>query len=243
MLFDEIKNIQSRSLRKTVEAILLAADEEFWIVPCSGTGKHHPAEDQGEAGLIRHLVKAVYVGGQEARRKRFSDYEYDATIAAIIIHDIKKNGDPWGSSTDFKHGILGADFIKKFYFKDKTLKKIITDAVRYHMAPWNTTIDNERLYKVFSNNQEKMFSGEEMNKEIEERIRGCFPTRVEKAVQDADYWASREGMSFFPSLSVMPDMNKEKDLRKHDSPEEWAQEILGFNDLMQLYKDPSRGEK
>lgn len=235
-LYKRIDVIQSKSLRKTVKDILYSVDEKFWTSPCSGSGMFHPAEDQGEAGLVRHLVKATHVFEYEAERQRFEDYEFDAGMAATILHDTKKNGEIWGTETDFTHGIIGYDFIKKFYFSDKTIKKMVMNAVRYHMAPWNTTIPNAKRFLGIKNKKTDIFSYEELVKELEERTRGLFPSRVEKAVQDADYWASREQMSFYPGKTIMPDVNKAEGHRRHDSPEEWVQEILGFNKLMMFYK-------
>lgn len=236
-LYKRIDSIQSKSLRKTVSNILYAADEKFWTDPCSGSGIYHPAEDQGEAGLVRHLVKATYVFEQEARRQRFEDYEFDAGMSATILHDIKKNGEVWGKETDFTHGIIGANFIKKFYFGDKTVKKMVMSGVRYHMAPWNTTIPNAKRFWGAEHKNANIFTYEELLKELAERNRGLCPSRMEKAVQDADYWASRENMSFYPGKTIMPDTNKAEGHRKHDAPEEWVQEILGFNKLMMHYRN------
>jgi len=235
-LYKRIDSIQSKSLRKTVRNILSSVDEKFWTDPCSGSGMYHPAEDQGIAGLVRHLVKATYVFEYEARRQKFEDYEFDAGMAATILHDIKKNGETWGTETDYTHGITGSDFIKKFYFSDKTIKKMVMNGVRYHMAPWNTTIPNAKRFKGIKHKEAKLFTYNEMMQELEERTRGLFPSRTEKAVQDADYWASREYMSFYPGKMIMPDVNKAEGYRKHDAPEEWVQEMLAFNKLMMYYK-------
>jgi len=231
LLSEEIKLIESRSVRQFTEKALKAADENFWKVPCSSSGRFHPPEDNGEQGLVRHVKKAVYVGTQYARREKFEGYEHDAMVSAIILHDIKKNGEPWGKDTDYRHGIIAANYLGNFSLRDNTLKKIITDAVRYHMAPWNTTIDNERLYKMLAKNKDVIFTAEEMYLEVEERLRGKSPTRVEAAVQNADYWASREGMSFIPGYTIMPDTNRKKELCRHDSPEQWLKGIMELNGM------------
>ena len=235
-LYNRIEVIQSRSLKKTLTEILNNTDEGFWIAPCSNSGRFHPAEDQGEEGLIRHLIKATYVFEQEARRLRFEDYEFDAGMFSVVCHDIKKNGKKWGKDTDYRHGIIGAEFIKKFKFGDRTIKKMVMNAVRYHMAPWNTTISNEKMKKARISQESDSFSYKELTAELDERTRGLFPNKIEKAVQDADYWSSREDMSFYPGQTVMPDINKIEEFRKHDSPESWVKETLGFNGLMGYYR-------
>jgi len=231
-LYKRAELIQSKSLVKTVKEILDAAAPAFWDAQCSTTGRFHPAEDQGKQGLIRHLVKATYVFEAEARRTRFEDYEFDSGLAATILHDIKKNGELWGKDTDYTHGIIGANFIKKFKFSDNTIKKMVMKGVRYHMAPWNTTLDSSKVRLARKDPKAALFSQEDMNNELEERTRGLFPSKVEKAVQDADYWASRENMSFYPGQCIMPDTNKIESLRKHDSPKEWLRDILEFNGLI-----------
>ncbi len=155
-------------------------------------------------------------------------------MAAVILHDIKKNGEPWGTTTDYRHGIIGAEFISKFNFGDKTIKKMVMNAIRYHMAPWNTTLPPDKMKFAMKYPKKYIFNQEEMARELEERTRGLFPTKVEKVVQDADYWASREGMSYYPGITIMPDVNKAEGLGRHDSPKDWENEILTFNG-MELY--------
>lgn len=230
-LYKRIEIIQSKSLANTIKEVLDAADIKFWAAPSSSSGRFHPAEDQGEQGLLRHVIKATYVFEQEARRLRFEDYEFDAGMAATILHDIKKNGEPWGKDTDYTHGIIGARFIDTFRFHNNTIKKIVSDSVRYHMAPWNTTISNERSSQARKDPKMPSFTYEELTKELEERTRGLFPNRVEKAVQDADYWASREVMSFYPGISIMPYKGESKICRRHDTPEDWAEDMLMFNNF------------
>jgi hypothetical protein len=200
LLYEKVDLIKDKELAGLVKTILNTADGGFWIAPSSSSGKYHPPEDQGEGGIIRHTIKAVSVVDEESRRKMFEDYERDCALAAIILHDIKKNGEPWGDHTVRTHGILGAEFIRMFFEPDDLKGKMIIDAVRYHMAPWNTTIPKERLdyvTKTYIN-----LTQEELKTELDEKIRGQFPNKIEKAVQDADYWASRTDMSFFPGVNV-----------------------------------------
>jgi len=206
LLYKKTNLIVNKKLAGRIKTILDNANKEFWIIPASSSGKYHPPEDQGKSGLVRHTIKAVEIIEEDSRRKMFEEYEHDCAVAAIILHDIKKNGDPWGRYTDYSHGIIAAEFIQKFFKPNYMKGKIIVDAVRYHMAPWNT---------IFSNriDKRKKYTGEELQIEIDERIRGMNPNRVERAVQDADYWSSRKGMSFFPGVSVVLS-------ERHDAPEE-----------------------
>ena len=36
----------------------------------------------------------------------------------IALLDIKKNGEPWGASTDYAHGIIGAEWLEQFPLDD-----------------------------------------------------------------------------------------------------------------------------
>ena len=198
-------------MRRFVDAALRRADPEFWKAPCSSSGKYHPYEDQGEGGLIRHLKKGAAVVAEYARRARFSEYETDLALAAAVLHDIKKDGEPWSGKTDYTHGIIGARWLKQFEMDDLTGKQVILDAVRYHMAPWCYAVPpfEERAYTKI-----------EMTANLEEVTRALVsPGKIELAVREGDYWGSRKSMSFLPGKSIAYDP------RLHDSPEGWIKNL------------------
>ncbi len=97
--------IESEKIRDFVKKALKLAPTEFWKAPCSSSGKHHPPEDNFEGGIIIHSRKTVQVA---LALFRFFDIKdrlaQDKIIAACILHDITKNGTPWGESTDYEHG-------------------------------------------------------------------------------------------------------------------------------------------
>jgi putative nucleotidyltransferase with HDIG domain len=214
--YNEVSKIQDENILRFTKFILSKADPLFWTSPCSSSGKFHPPEDQGKSGLLRHLIKASYVAEQFARRAMFSQYELDTARSATLLHDICKNGNPWGKNTDYQHGIIGANFINQFSFPNKITKEIITNGIRYHMSPWNTTLPPEKYFLLNKKGGEPeegiIITPEDIRKELEEVKRGLTPhSIIEKCVQEADYWASRNEMSFMPGVSV----NLEK---RHDSP-------------------------
>tara|TARA_Y100000310_G_C20652310_1_gene800111 strand:+ start:1267 stop:1974 length:708 start_codon:yes stop_codon:yes gene_type:complete len=217
-LVDQISN---PDLQHFCTNALQEAAQQFWIAPSSSTGRNHPPEDSGTSGLIRHLIKAGEVTKQVARREDFTPYEKDMALAATLLHDIRKNGHEWGESTDYRHGLLGAEYLQEFKLRDGTAKQIIVDTVRYHMAPWNTTLENERYKLLFpskdpeeqTKREQNIFTAAEITDEIAERKRGSRPHNIiEKCVQEADYWSSRNNMSFMPGRSIDFSL-------KHDSPE------------------------
>jgi len=205
LLCQEVRKIKDSDVMSFVKYALDNADKNFWTSPCSSSGKFHPPEDQGGGGLIRHLVKASAVTEQFSQRAQFTEYELDLARAATLLHDICKNGNPWGEKTDYSHGIIGAEYLQHFDLKDKTGKQIIVDAVRYHMAPWITILSPEKHALFFrkEGKEEKVFSINEMDRQIIEIKRGLMPhSIIEKCVQEADYWASRNSMSFYPGVNV-----------------------------------------
>jgi len=75
MLSKEIDKISSGSIKDFVVEALEHADPKLWVAPCSSTGKYHPPEDQGNGGLVRHLIKGTAVVEEFARRAQFSRQE------------------------------------------------------------------------------------------------------------------------------------------------------------------------
>ena len=206
LLEKEIQEIKSEDIRKFVEEALAKADPKFWESPCSSSGRRHPPEDNGRGGLIRHIQKRVAVGEQFARRAGFSQRELDMALAGIILHDICKKGIPWGENTDYTHGFIASQWLEQFKLGDETAKRIILNAIRYHMAPWCYVVDPLK----------ETFSKKEMEENLNETRRALVaPSRVELVVREGDYWASRETISFLPGVSVAMPEDK-----VHDSPEE-----------------------
>lgn len=203
----EVNKIRDPSILSFVTSAFDHADSKFWTSPCSSSGRFHPAEDNGEGGLVRHLVKASYVAEQFGVRAMFSSYELDIARAATILHDICKDGNPWKDGTDYSHGIIGADFLKQFYLADNSAKDIIMNGVRYHMSPWNTSLAPEKYFllngKGGKASEGVVITPEDIRKELIEVKRGLMPhSIIEKCVQEADYWASRNDMSFMPGIAV-----------------------------------------
>lgn len=213
LMFQEVNKIRDSSIKRfTIEAFD-AASEKFWRVAASSSGKFHPPEDNGDGGLVRHLVKASYIAEQFGRKAMFSEYEIDIARASTILHDICKDGNPWGENTDYRHGIIGAEYLSHFKLEDNNAKELIMNGVRYHMSPWNTALSPEK-YFLLTGKGGAMQDGvtitiEEIRKELEEVKRGLTPhSIIERCVQEADYWSSRNGMSFMPGIAV--------DLSRHD---------------------------
>lgn len=190
----EIEKIGSEDIKDFTYRVFAEVDPKFWISPASSTGKYHPAEDNGEGGLVRHVVKGVAVVEQYMRREVATHGELDIAYSAFLLHDTCKNGVVWESNfTDYTHGLIAARWLEKFDLADDAAKREIISAVRYHMGQWSY---------VVTPFEDRPFTKDEMMSNLNEVIRALHPSRIEKAVQDADYWASRQSMSFFPGVSV-----------------------------------------
>ncbi|MBN1377176.1 HD domain-containing protein [Candidatus Woesearchaeota archaeon] len=230
-LNEELENINSKDVKKFTKEALINAPEQFWTCACSGSGKFHPPEDQGKGGLIRHIKKGTAVIGEYAKRAHFNTRETDFSYSAFLLHDIKKNGDPWEKTTDYQHGIIAAEWLdNNFKLKDKTGKQMILDAIRYHMAPWVTVFSNKKTFSIWDKSEDIVFTGKELGEYMDELVRALLnPSRIELAVREADYWASRKKMSFLPGKNIVYNSKeydnieeRVKDLKKsygiHDSP-------------------------
>ncbi len=221
-LNEELEKIKSDDIKKFTKEALINAPEQFWTCACSGSGKFHPYEDQGKGGLVRHVKKGISVIGHYAKRAYFSQRETDFSYSAFLLHDIKKNGNPWEERTDYKHGIIAAEWLDNNFElkKDITGKQIILDAIRYHMAPWLTIFSNEKTFAIWGKSEDVTFTGKELGEYTDELTRALLnPSRIELAVREADYWASRKDMSYLPGKSIVYDP------REYNSPEEWIKDL------------------
>jgi len=174
-LYSQLSEIKDEEIRNFVKNVLDNAPEGFWTTPCSGTGRYHPPENQGDAGLIRHLIKCIVTAKDLCRYFNLSPLETDIVLAGTILHDIKKNGEPWKTSTDYKHGKIGADYLSQFQLREPE-KKEIMNCVRYHMG---------------------RFAQPE-----EEAERASKPTITELVVQMTDLFCNRQYASWLPGINV-----------------------------------------
>jgi len=112
----------------------------FWTAPSSTSGKYHPEITNGESGLIRH-IKYAFWWAEELMRAMPVEYP-DCVRAAILLHDIFKNGpqDTLENRPDNitqTHGPKLALAISEVYGKDLVYEHwIILKAIAGHMGIW-----------------------------------------------------------------------------------------------------------
>lgn len=193
---DCILLIESEKIKNFVKKALEKAPPEFWKAPCSSTGKYHPPEDQIEGGIIVHSRKAVRVALELFNFFEVKDkLTQDKIIAALILHDIQKNGRPWGKNTNREHGMIAYCWLLKIAAVELNPEKediihIDSDLfeicflVKNHMGIWSQPLPSPAI----------------QNGEV-----ATAYSIWNLIIQLADYWASRKWCSF-----VCDELDKEK---------------------------------
>ena len=175
MFINEIGDIKDADLKAFATELIANADDYFFVVPASSSGKYHPPFDLGDGGLVRHTRLVAYMARSLAESYCFSDYDTDCLIVAALAHDIKKQGNGDTGHTVWDHPILAMHYIQEIYGKMNfnvpadTIEKI-SNAVSSHMGKWG--------------NEPRFCKG---NTPLPMPV-----TEFDKALQAADYVASRK---------------------------------------------------
>lgn len=172
---DEISLIENPRISFFVQEVLDCVYDEypsFFKAQASTTKKHHPTCCNVKGGIIRHVKRAFNIGANIAAGWALSKDDRDIVLAALILHDIRKDS--------YKHHAkLAGDFILKTFAnisiaeqrKNRGLSEIVVKivrAVRLHMGPWT-----EQSFKIPMESY----------------------TLTELATYTADYLASRKNIS------------------------------------------------
>lgn len=155
MFKKELELICSDEIRKMVELTLEKVPEYFYTIPASTTGKYHPAYSLGVGGLYRHTQAAVKIADDITKLHcmYFNGILHDCVIAALILHDTMKCGNPEEKYTRHDHPMLAANLFYttvdgKFSDTFDDTIRIITDAIASHMGQWNTSKHSEVVLPV-----------------------------------------------------------------------------------------------
>lgn len=174
-LYLEVGKIKSLDIRKFVISALDEAPEGFWKDGSSSGGKYHPPEGNGENGIIRHVIKCIAIVEEFCFFMNLSEEERDVLIAAAILHDIRKHGEPWTEHTHPEHPKIAADCLGKFDLDEK-IKERILNCVRYHYGNCTQTESD--------------------------KSRAMNLTKEESILHMADVLSSRKHMSWLPGVCV-----------------------------------------
>lgn len=137
---NEINDIKDEKLRKFAEELIGGAEDYFFIVPASSSGKYHPQFDLGDGGLIRHTRCVTFFAECMAESMDFNEHDKDLLIIAALAHDIRKQGDNTGHTVR-EHPVLASELILKLQSEHPDLinkedAKKISKAVLAHMGKW-----------------------------------------------------------------------------------------------------------
>lgn len=138
---NELSDIVDGKAREFAKKMIENADDYFFIVPASSSGKYHPTFDLGDGGLVRHTRCVVYYSECIAESFDFTERQKDMIIVSALAHDIKKQGDGLGKHTVKEHPILAANYMMEIAnvvpdaFTQEELS-VMTQAVRSHMGKW-----------------------------------------------------------------------------------------------------------
>ena len=135
---DDLRNFITEYLDKSVP-------DYFWTEAGAKNAIHHPAQDTGVGGLIRHTRMCCAVAIDLLNNDLFAKIrdKQDEIIAALICHDTKKNGND-NVRYSREHPTHAGASIAKFYRegydgpKSAALQssvELISDCVSKHMGP------------------------------------------------------------------------------------------------------------
>ena len=177
MFYKEINDIADDDLRKLAIEIIGCADDYFFTIPASSTGKNHPPFSSGEGGLVRHTKCVVYMVKCLCESFDIDEYKRDMLILAALAHDIKKQGDcvEGLGYTVHEHPLLAARYVCEVYFASDIfiptgVVSLITDMISTHMG---------------KRGADPKFIGDKKPLPMPQ-------TECEKILQAADYLASRK---------------------------------------------------
>jgi hypothetical protein len=142
----ELSYIADSEIREFAKVLLENADDYFFTVPASSSGKYHPSFALGNGGLVRHTKAVAYFVNEFIRPEMefgtVDRRDADLLIVAAIAHDIKKQGDGVEGHTVRDHPQLASDYVKKVYdeYEWDTVPPedvtFIRNIVESHMGPW-----------------------------------------------------------------------------------------------------------
>lgn len=187
MFVNELNDITDSKLRELAKIMIENADDYFFVVPASSSGKYHPSFDLGDGGLVRHTRCVAYYAQCMAESMMFDEHDKNLIILAALAHDIKKQGDGKGKHTVTEHPILASAYLSQLasehigLISSEDLVKVCT-AVECHMGKWG----------------------------MKDGLPGP-KSEFDKALQAADYIASRKDIlsfNFRPTEEVKIDVDE-----------------------------------
>lgn len=154
----ELSYIADPEIKEFCTQLLAEADDYFFTVPASSSGKYHPSFALGNGGLVRHTKAVAYFVNEIIRPElefgTITRRDADLLITAAIAHDIKKQGDGLEGHTVREHPLLASNYIKRIYNEYEwdtiTPKDVVfmRNVVESHMGPWQEPKPSTRVQLI-----------------------------------------------------------------------------------------------
>lgn len=110
-------SIHNATIRKLTCGFLQeVVPDYFAAVPASSTGKYHPKTSNGYAGLCRHTIAVARIAQTLASIQflRYNMWEQDLFLAAALLHDTFKQGNPCTGNTVRNHPVLASEALLSY---------------------------------------------------------------------------------------------------------------------------------
>lgn len=146
----ELDLIKDKSLRTLAEHLINAADNYFFFIPASTSGKYHPPFDKGLCGLLRHTKVVAFVAHTLGVANMLDSNSVDILIVSAIAHDIKKIGTGSNGHTRKEHPQMAAEFVKVVYNQDscnvpEDILETICKCISSHSGQWGEPVPKTNL--------------------------------------------------------------------------------------------------
>ena len=145
----ELNFIKHSGLRRFAELLLENADEYFFTVPASSSGKYHPDFARKVGGLVLHtkaVVDIAHMIVEEQSLWGLDDLQKDILFVSAIAHDIKKQGNGAGKHTIKEHPMCAATYVMDVFTAyseelqnngvSQAIAQKIGEIIVSHMGKW-----------------------------------------------------------------------------------------------------------
>ncbi len=84
------ETIQDERLKRAVKKVLRDNGYKLHFIPATMTGRHHPIDERGYDGLMKHTEKVAWFLDQVCRQLNYSNEVRDILLTAAYFHDLGK---------------------------------------------------------------------------------------------------------------------------------------------------------
>ena len=143
MFANEIGDIYDKDLKELATELIANADDYFFTVPASSSGKYHPPFDLGCGGLVRHTRCVAFMAMSIAESQCMSTLDRDSLIVAAIAHDIKKQGNGSGNHTVFEHPTYAKNYVLEIDNESLNNDKIELEKLKSELEKEENELESE----------------------------------------------------------------------------------------------------